>query len=417
MIRRLLVVALVLGAVSTTGCGGKRKDHSGRGQTTTTTASTVGSGMFLDHSPFNNLVGLTPASGSPLGGTAVTLDGTNFQPGMTVEFGGVAATDVVVASEVKITCKSPAHAAGLVDVVVLKGTAEFGRLNNAFNYDPNAAGVLARVADHGNPSGEEQEIVELMNRARKDPVAEAARLNAKHGTTLDFSGFAPQPALIPNEFLSQAAKAHTTDMATRGFYGHVNPDGVNANGRILDTPYKLDPTFFGDNRTINITENIGKGTGSAPGNSLTTPQGVHDTFLIDLNVVGAKHRVAMLGGGTFNNRRELGVSYLHQAPSDYIVEEFAFTTTNRPFVFGVAYTDGDADGVCRAGEGRKGVTVTLSHASGFSISTQTHDAGGFGFEVFVDGTYTLTIDGKSQQVTVAGKNIKVDLKGAALVTQ
>jgi uncharacterized protein YkwD len=267
---------------------------------------------------------------------------------------------------------------------------------------------LARVAAHGDPSGEEQELIELMNRARRDPRAEAARLNAAHGLSLDFSGYAPMPPLTPSEQLAQAAFAHSDDMDTRGFYGHVNPDGVNANGRILATTYDL-AAAFGTNPAVNLTENIAKGTGTAPGNTLTTPQGVHDTFMIDANVVGTKHRQIILGVGQFSRNREVGVSYLHRPPSDFVTEEFAHTNADRPFVVGVAYDDRDGDGVCRAGEGTPGVPVTLTHASGFSVSTTTATAGGYAFEVLVDGSYTLTIGGRTATVLAQGKSVKVDL--------
>lgn len=273
--------------------------------------------------------------------------------------------------------------------------------------------ILARVADHGDPNGQEQELIELVSRARKDPVAEAARLNARHGTTLDFSSYAPRPAFSPNGFLSQAALAHGNDMATRGFYAHANPEGVSANGRILATMYDL-AAAFGTNPAVNLTENIAKGTGSAPGNSLTTPQGVHDTFMIDAGVAGTKHRQLLLGAGPYARYREIGVSYLHRAPSDYVVEEVAYTNTDRPFVVGVAYTDADNDGVCRAGEGTAGTPVILSHRSGFTISTATRTAGGFSFEVFVDDTFTLTIGGQSTSVAVQGGTLKVDLRSGQL---
>ncbi|HEY7112961.1 MAG TPA: galactose oxidase-like domain-containing protein [Thermoanaerobaculia bacterium] len=62
---------------------------------------------------------LYPRSGPPAGGSAVTILGTNFQPGATVTLGGVAATGVAVVSETEITVTSPARPPGtLHDVVV-----------------------------------------------------------------------------------------------------------------------------------------------------------------------------------------------------------------------------------------------------------------------------------------------------------
>jgi hypothetical protein len=68
------------------------------------------------------LSSVSPGSGLPAGGTAVTLTGTNFGSGATVTFGGVAATDVTVVSATSITAKTPAHALGTVDVVVTVGS-------------------------------------------------------------------------------------------------------------------------------------------------------------------------------------------------------------------------------------------------------------------------------------------------------
>jgi hypothetical protein len=62
---------------------------------------------------------LSPRSGPSDGATAVTISGTNFQPGAAVTFGGVPAGAVTVVSEMELTADSPALAAGaLHDVVV-----------------------------------------------------------------------------------------------------------------------------------------------------------------------------------------------------------------------------------------------------------------------------------------------------------
>ncbi|MCO5167236.1 MAG: IPT/TIG domain-containing protein [Planctomycetes bacterium] len=414
MKRTLLVAALLVAVVPLSACNHKRKQHNREGSSTTSAVTSQpnnnGGGGTVG---LQGITSVSPNTGSVFGGDAVTITGQGFVAGSTVEFGFAQATNVVVASSTRITCTTPPGTAGLVDVVVVLPTNQALRLNNGFTYDPNG-GPLARVADYGDPNGEEQELVELMQRARRDPVAEAGRINRTRGTNLDFSIYAVRPPLSHNGFLEEAAKFHANDMATRGFYGHASPEGKNANGRILDTAYDLND-YFGTNPAINLTENIGKGTGAAPGNSLTNPQDVHDTFMIDLNVAGAKHRQMILGHGQFSRYREVGVGYLHRAPSDYVVQEFAFTKRDRPFLVGVAYEDRSGDSVCRAGEGRPGVTVTLSHASGFSISTQTKSAGGFAFEVFVPGVYTLTIDGRSTNVSIQSDNVKVDLRNGAIL--
>ncbi len=59
-----------------------------------------------------------PATGSASGGQTVIINGYNFQNGATVSFGGSAATNVSVVSANILSCTSPAHAAGTVDVAV-----------------------------------------------------------------------------------------------------------------------------------------------------------------------------------------------------------------------------------------------------------------------------------------------------------
>lgn len=64
------------------------------------------------------ITGISPASGYPNGGEAVSITGTEFASGAAVTFDGDAATDIVVVSDTEITCVAPAHALGAVDVVV-----------------------------------------------------------------------------------------------------------------------------------------------------------------------------------------------------------------------------------------------------------------------------------------------------------
>ncbi len=61
---------------------------------------------------------IVPSSGSTAGGTAVTITGTNLSSTTAVTFGGTAATSFTVSSATQVAATTPAHAAGVVDVVV-----------------------------------------------------------------------------------------------------------------------------------------------------------------------------------------------------------------------------------------------------------------------------------------------------------
>lgn len=64
---------------------------------------------------------IDPASGPIVGGTPITIYGQGFRLGSTVLFGGTACTDVVVdPSGTFLTCVTPAHQSGEVDVEILE---------------------------------------------------------------------------------------------------------------------------------------------------------------------------------------------------------------------------------------------------------------------------------------------------------
>jgi IPT/TIG domain/S-layer homology domain len=72
---------------------------------------------------------IAPASGTPDGGSAVAISGTNFDPGVVVEIGGVPAVNVVRVSSVEITAETPALPPGsLNDVVVMNPDTTAGTL-------------------------------------------------------------------------------------------------------------------------------------------------------------------------------------------------------------------------------------------------------------------------------------------------
>jgi len=81
--------------------------------------------------PAATIASLSPATGVAAGNTSVTIKGSGFTPGSTVTFAGTAATTIKVVSDGVITCKTPAHAAGAVDVVV---TSDAGAVTKTGGY-------------------------------------------------------------------------------------------------------------------------------------------------------------------------------------------------------------------------------------------------------------------------------------------
>ncbi|MDR3502421.1 MAG: IPT/TIG domain-containing protein, partial [Legionella sp.] len=115
-------------------------------------------GNFTLHSGFTYigvapvLSTISPISGSVTGGTTVTITGTGFIPGMTVSFGGVAATDVEAVNATTLTAVTPSHAAGVVDVVVNNGVSSATSVG-AYTYIANAPVLTAISPATGGVNG------------------------------------------------------------------------------------------------------------------------------------------------------------------------------------------------------------------------------------------------------------------------
>ena len=103
---------------------------------------------------------VSPNAGTTLGGTSVTITGSNFGAGAGVTIGGAAATNVVVVSATTITAVTSARSAGTVEVTVSAG-GRSGSLPNGFTYiapqqvnndPPTIQGVTARGSRPNQPT-------------------------------------------------------------------------------------------------------------------------------------------------------------------------------------------------------------------------------------------------------------------------
>src|SRR5436190_976779 len=88
--------------------------------------------------PAPTVTGVAPASGPTVGGTTITISGTNFAAGATVAVGGSAATGVTVVNATTITAATPLHAMGTVSVTVTNTDAQSATLANSFTYTVSA---------------------------------------------------------------------------------------------------------------------------------------------------------------------------------------------------------------------------------------------------------------------------------------
>jgi hypothetical protein len=98
---------------------------------------------------------ITPASGTTVGGTAVTIKGTGFLKGSTVTIGS-AATSVVIVSETEITAKTAAHAAGKVSVEVTESGV---KQSATVEYTYVAPPTISKIEPASGPHTGGREIV------------------------------------------------------------------------------------------------------------------------------------------------------------------------------------------------------------------------------------------------------------------
>jgi hypothetical protein len=105
--------------------------------------ATLGGGFTFGVSA-PTLTGISPGTGPVSGGTPVTMAGSNFAHNATLTFGGVPATSVVVINTHTLTAITPAHAAGVVNIVLTNPDGGTATLGSGFTYaggggpvDPN----------------------------------------------------------------------------------------------------------------------------------------------------------------------------------------------------------------------------------------------------------------------------------------
>lgn len=215
----------------------------------------------------------------------------------------------------------------------------------------------------------EQYLIELINRGRLDPAAEAARYNLSlnAGLTRGAIDNSAKQVLAPNEKIEAAATKHSAWMLANDSFAHAGAGGSNAGDRMQDSGY----TFTG---SWGWRENLAW-LGSTGGINLEKSIAQHHEGLYR----SESHRVNTFAEGM----REIGVGqvggdFTYQGrtyQSSMVTEKFAVSGSD-VFVTGVAYRDADRNHFYSIGEGQKGVWVK---ADGDSDTTAT--AGGYAVEV------------------------------------
>ena len=262
---------------------------------------------------------------------------------------------------------------------------------------------------------QEQYFVELINRARANPVAEANRLGIDLNDDLPagtLTGEARQP-LAPNQTLNVGAERHSRDMLTQNYFSHTGRDGSSPTQRVERLGY--DGV---------AAENIAYRGGFPSLNR----DGIVDRLHRDL-WDSASHRQGMLVSG--RNYREVGLGLedgtfrargtdgvVRDFDAAMVTELFGRSTNGRRFVTGVVFDDANSgslnNGFYNIGEGLGGgLVVARNVATGQEYTGRVQAAGGYAVLV-PDGEYTVQLRQNGDRftaagsVSIAGLNAKVD---------
>ena len=244
-------------------------------------------------------------------------------------------------------------------------------------------------------SAAEQLMIELINRARLDPGAEAARqgIDLNEGLAAGTIGTTPLQAVAPSDLLQASAEAHSLWMLTTGNFSHYGPGNSTPEDRMEAAGYD-----FGSRWAWGWGENIAYWRDSGAADAGTA---ILDHF--DRLYASPSHRTATFGTGY----REVGIGQQigvqEGLPTSITTQNYGYAN-NIYFLTGVAIRDADGDLFYDIGEGRGGVqigTALTTAAGGYALAS----AGAAGLQLAV------TAGGTTTQIAVSfgGANVKLDV--------
>ena len=268
----------------------------------------------------------------------------------------------------------------------------------------------------GEPSGEEQLSLELINRARLDPAGEGLRLELQaqsdvsvisdvraFGTSLsrmksEMAAIAPSQPLSFNADLINIARMHNDNMLASDRQTHFSTSSSkHFFNRMDDNGY--------------VWSEAGENTFASTLDAADS----HASFEIDWGSgsygmqSGRTHRVVMHDP----DYREAGVGFLVASASNVgpalLTQNYGeriSRSTIKPYVTGVAIYDADGDGFYDIGEGISGVKVHVEKVSDGNRTMEDHYAftsGSGGYSVPLDGgagdyEVTFTLPGGATKV-------------------
>lgn len=264
---------------------------------------------------------------------------------------------------------------------------------------------------HGDPTAHEQLMLELVNRARANPAAEAASFGIDLNQDLDPGTITPdpKPPLGFNPQLIASARAHSDWMLATDTFSHIGINGSTPGNRMEAAGYVFQGNWsWGENIAWQGTT----GTPDVTGFTVAEHEGLFRSAGHRVNLLKAGFDEAGVGvrSGVFTQQ---GLNY----NSVMTTQSFARSaSTPGPLVLGVVFRDADGDKAYSVGEGLVGLRVTPSTGPAYAL---TSTSGGFAFPADpTSGTLTVTVSGPglaiplTKTVSLGTASVKVDFDTA-----
>lgn len=267
--------------------------------------------------------------------------------------------------------------------------------------------------DHGDPTAIEQYMLELVNRARKDPAAEADRFGIGLNDGLSGTPISPQekqPLAFSPQLLA-AARGHSQWMIDEDRFSHTGEEGSSPSVRTRAAGY---PHY------ASVGENIAwRGWTSPIAGRVTeyvaweheglfkSPSHRYNSLRSEWQEAGIGCIVGVFSSGGNDYHALMTTQDLGHS------EDSPGVSPGSPFLTGVVYEDRDGDGFYTPGEGVPGVVIEPQGNPFFAVSSAS---GGYAIPIpGAQGSLDVLVYGENwtveQTYTVEGTggNVKLDL--------